>query len=271
MYTCTVRSILQIYNAFSSRTNAEFEDFCDIKQYLILTETNCLFVAVCIGTNSKLSAPQNLTRHLETMKSRYENCTYVQGNLELTFLRQNDNTSFLRQIREVTGYVLIFNVDKEDLSLPSLRIIRGRTLFGNSKDMFSLWVAANRGLQQLGLNRLREIMDGDIRFLDNPSLCHVGDTVDWKDIVADGRKQKVVHDPHEFSNNLSCSTCPSSCEEGLCWGPSSEMCQKSKIRAAFYSSQILWFAASNPATAVYPVRLAHISTSRNRAKVRDVR
>ncbi|GAU88257.1 hypothetical protein RvY_00994-2 [Ramazzottius varieornatus] len=203
-----------------NETGTPFPDYENDQEFIEIEER------VCIGTNSRLSGAGDHARHLETMRKRYENCTYVQGNLELIFLKPNDSISFLRQIREVTGYVLIFNVDREELLLPSLRIIRGRTLFENANDKSALWVAANRGLRVLGLPALKEIMNGEIRFSDNPHLCHVADSIDWQDIVADSKKQKIILDTHEFSNNLSCAKCSPICEGGLCWGPSSEMCQK---------------------------------------------
>jgi len=54
----------------------------------------------------------------------------VDGNLELTWLSdKNQDLSFLQHIREVTGYVLISHVEVKKVVLPSLQIIRGRSLF----------------------------------------------------------------------------------------------------------------------------------------------
>jgi epidermal growth factor receptor len=74
--------------------------------------------------------PSNKQHHYRNLRDRYTNCTYVDGNLEITWL-QNDkfDLSFLQYIREVTGYVLISHVDVPKIVLPRLQIIRGRTLF----------------------------------------------------------------------------------------------------------------------------------------------
>ena len=60
-------------------------------------------VAVCLGTKRAIShvgRPETIYRELQR---RYTNCTYVDGNLELTFLdnRTNYDLSFLSNIREV--------------------------------------------------------------------------------------------------------------------------------------------------------------------------
>ena len=54
--------------------------------------------------------------------------------------------SFLSHIREVTGYVLISHVDVARIVLPSLQIIRGRTLFklNVQDDQFALMVTLSK-------------------------------------------------------------------------------------------------------------------------------
>ncbi|KAF4528941.1 hypothetical protein B566_EDAN017079, partial [Ephemera danica] len=85
---------------------------------------------VCIGTNGRMSVPSNREQHYRNLRDRYTNCTYVDGNLELTWLQDRDlDLSFLQYIREVTGYVLISHVDIQRIVLPRLQIIRGRNLF----------------------------------------------------------------------------------------------------------------------------------------------
>jgi hypothetical protein len=92
-------------------------------------------------------------------RSRYTNCTYVDGNLELTWLQdENLDLSFLRHIREVTGYVLISHVDVRRIILPSLQIVRGRTLFklNVQDDEFALIVTLSK-MHNLELPALRGV------------------------------------------------------------------------------------------------------------------
>lgn len=116
-----------------------------------------------------------MDRKIQALKNRYENCQYVDGNLEITGLDSeefyNTDLSFLNSIREVTGYVLIANVYAQNVTLENLTIIRGDTLFtphqssGNSTDDgeqgYALFVSLNYrsgsdsiGMRLLGLKNL---------------------------------------------------------------------------------------------------------------------
>ena len=104
-------------------------------------------LTVCIGTNGRMSVPSNREHHYRNLRDRYTNCTYVDGNLELTWLQDEHlDLSFLQHIREVTGYVLISHVDVRRIVLPALQIIRGRTLFKLSvhDEEFSLVVTLSK-------------------------------------------------------------------------------------------------------------------------------
>jgi len=62
---------------------------------------NCC--AVCLGTNYGFvhtQADRNAT--ISRLRGRYENCTYVLGNLEITYLEHGPyDLSFLSSIQEV--------------------------------------------------------------------------------------------------------------------------------------------------------------------------
>lgn len=89
---------------------------------------------VCTGTNAGMTIVEDtMERKIQALKNRYEDCQYVDGNLEITGLDSeefyNTDLSFLNSIREVTGYVLIANVYAQNVTLENLTIIRGDTLF----------------------------------------------------------------------------------------------------------------------------------------------
>ena len=69
----------------------------------------------------------------DSYRKMYENCTHVSRNLEIVFDNQASRTpytfDFLKNIREVTGYILIVGNWLDHLSLPNLRVIHGRTLY----------------------------------------------------------------------------------------------------------------------------------------------
>lgn len=68
-----------------------------------------------------MSVPSNRNHHYRNLRDRFTNCTYVDGNLELTWLEDpNLELDFLKDIREVTGYVLISHVHVKNIILPRL-------------------------------------------------------------------------------------------------------------------------------------------------------
>jgi len=116
-----------------------------------------------------MSVPSNRSHHYRNLKDRYTNCTYVEGNLELTWIQDQEmDLSFLQHIREVTGYVLISHVDVRRIVLPSLQVIRGRTRFRLNvhDDEFALMVTLSR-MDNLELPALRgeEINHGSYVFI----------------------------------------------------------------------------------------------------------
>jgi len=104
-----------------------------------------------------MSVPANLEHHYRNLRDRYTNCTYVDRNLEITWIQDEQmDLSFLQYIREVTGYVLISHVDVNKIVLPRLQIIRGRTLFklNIQEDSFALMVTLSK-MNSLELPGLR--------------------------------------------------------------------------------------------------------------------
>nr|CAI5863737.1 unnamed protein product [Callosobruchus analis] len=180
--------------------------------------------SVCIGTKGRMSVPSNRERHYRNLKDRYTNCTYVDGNLELTWL-QDDNLdlSFLQSIREVTGYVLISHVDIKRIALPKLQIIRGRTLFKMSvrNEEFSLLVTLSK-MFTLELPALRDILKGNVGLFNNYNLCHIR-TINWKEIISDPHGVNIYQ--YNFTSpERECPPCHKDCKYG-CWGDGAENCQ----------------------------------------------
>ncbi|KAK5642470.1 hypothetical protein RI129_008637 [Pyrocoelia pectoralis] len=180
---------------------------------------------ICIGTNGRWSVPSNRDHHYRNLKNRFTNCTYVDGNLELTWLQDgNYDLSFLQYIREVTGYVLISHVDVRRVVLPSLQIIRGRTLFKMSDydEEFALIVTTSK-MFTVELPALRDILSGSVVLFNNYNLCHVK-TINWKEIISDLNGQYVYH--YNFSSpERQCAPCHKNCSSG-CWGEGVENCQR---------------------------------------------
>ena len=104
--------------------------------FFIIIFPICSFSAVCTGTDQGTSKPYNSDRpgardeYYQELKERYTNCTYIDGNLEISFLHEVEyDLSFLSSVREVTGYVLILLTYSRVIPLTNLRVIRGTKLY----------------------------------------------------------------------------------------------------------------------------------------------
>ncbi|XP_053170732.1 receptor tyrosine-protein kinase erbB-4 [Scomber japonicus] len=180
--------------------------------------------SVCPGTENKLSTLSDLDQQYRTLKKLYENCEVVMGNLEITSIDRNRDLSFLKSIREVTGYVLVALNQFDHLPLENLRIIRGTKLY---EGRYSLAIFLNyrrdgyHGLRQLGLRNLTEILNGGVYVDQNKFLCHA-DTIHWRDITKNQEAELLVVQSN--NSNLGCRRCHRSCN-GRCWGFQEDQCQ----------------------------------------------
>lgn len=196
---------------------------------------------VCTGTSFGLRRTGHAGNwSLQRYRRMYENCVYVDGNLEITHLENGlYNLSFLSTIQEVSGYVVIAFVSVTDvIPLRNLRVIRGQTLFSDQNDPnshgYSVYVANNYvrnspgvGLKELQLTALREIMNGSVMFDSNYDLCYV-DTIAWSDILTGPTAaiKNKLSDPQRPTRQ--CGECDASCatdEARHCWGAGPDMCQ----------------------------------------------
>ncbi|KAL7977088.1 hypothetical protein Chor_009037, partial [Crotalus horridus] len=182
--------------------------------------------SVCTGTDMKLQQPSSPENHPDTLRRLYEYCQVVQGNLEITYLPADVDTSFLKDIREVQGYVLIAKNHMHHLHLNSLLIIRGTQLY---EEKYALAVLDNAdssgdvGLQELGMLKLTEILKGSVIIERNPQLCFQ-ETIHWEAIFHKYNWQKYTEiSSHRRRNCPDCSQiCP---HNNHCWGEAKGSCQ----------------------------------------------
>uniref|UniRef100_A0A4W5N1M4 Receptor protein-tyrosine kinase n=1 Tax=Hucho hucho TaxID=62062 RepID=A0A4W5N1M4_9TELE len=179
---------------------------------------------VCQGVTNRFSLLGSKEDHYLNMVKTYSNCTVVLENLEVTYMEDYHDLSFLRSIQEVGGYVLIALNTANRIPLDNLRIIRGHTLYDSG---FALAVVLNynksmrAGTTELSLTSLTEILKGGVKFSDN-QLCNV-ETIQWLDIVNSNSKPNMQL-PEPSSNRL-CKICDPGCFNGSCWAPGPEHCQ----------------------------------------------
>ncbi|TVK90492.1 Receptor tyrosine-protein kinase erbB-3 [Bagarius yarrelli] len=172
------------------------------------------------GTQNMLSVTGNSELQYQRMKEMYSGCQIVMGNLEITHMEHNRDFSFLKSIREVTGYVLIAINQFRYLPLEQLRVIRGTSLY---EGQFALAVLVNYqkdgeyGIRELGLTHLTEILEGGVQIIKNEFLSYTPQ-INWLDIVKDSGAKVLIED------NGPELPCHESCD-GHCWGPGRDSCQ----------------------------------------------
>uniref|UniRef100_A0A665X801 receptor protein-tyrosine kinase n=1 Tax=Echeneis naucrates TaxID=173247 RepID=A0A665X801_ECHNA len=187
----------------------------DILYFSILNGSYDVFLpcvsVVCPGTQNDLSSTGSQEHQYNLIRDRYDGCEIIMGNLEITQIESNWDFSFLKRIREVTGYVLIVMNHFQEIPLGQLRIIRGNSLY---ERRFALSVFFNypkdgsNGLRQLGLANLTEILEGGVQIINNKYLSY-GPWIYWQDIVRDNSAPIDIH------NNG---------ERGVCWEYPSLLC-----------------------------------------------
>ncbi|XP_077592848.1 receptor tyrosine-protein kinase erbB-3-like isoform X1 [Stigmatopora nigra] len=175
---------------------------------------------VCVGTQNGLSSTGSQENQYNLIKERYDSCEIIMGNLEVTQIESNWDFSFLKTIREVTGYVLIAMNHFQEIPLQQLRVIRGSSLY---ERRFALSIFFNypkdgsQGLGLLGLTNLTEILEGGVQILNNKYLNY-GPWIYWQDIIRD------INAPIDIHYNGQKGLCHKSCGD-YCWGPNEKQCQ----------------------------------------------
>ncbi|XP_064614336.1 epidermal growth factor receptor-like [Liolophura sinensis] len=188
----------------------------------------------CFGTSYRFGYSGTRQDHYDSLRTRYEGCTVVRGNLELTIMDDPTVTydlNFLRSIRIVTGYVLIGLTTVDVIPLVNLQMIRGDNLFRLMQRDYALAVVVTAsvnqttGLGQLLMPALREISRGQVVFTLNPLLCFV-QTILW-DVIIKQHASPVVYSGMPLEQN--CEECDDACVvdgEKHCWGPGADNCQQ---------------------------------------------
>lgn len=171
---------------------------------------------VCLGNENRFSQLGTVEEHYSSLKKMYNGCEIVLGNLEITHLTRNHDPSFLKDIKEVGGYVLIAMNFVKSIPLTNLRVIRGNALYKNA----SLSILSNDGLEELPMRSLNEILQGGVNIGRNPKLCNLN-TIKWEDVI----NQENANISVENSSPARCPKCDVEACNGSCWGPGPENCQ----------------------------------------------
>jgi hypothetical protein len=128
-----------------------------------------------------------------------ENCKIVFGHVRISNIDSEKINEFsFPLLQHVTDFILLDNVAslKSVSSLfPNLTTIQGERTFRGS----SLIIVNNSDLANLGLSKLQQIQNGDVKIEENPKLCFVK-TIKWNVIAVGARVLISVRLNECFSN-----------------------------------------------------------------------
>jgi len=135
--------------------------------------------AECQGSDLTLSVSGSNQARYNAYKRMYENCTHVTNSLVIAHLEGNMDMSFLKDIREVGGSVLIVSNLVHVIPLPSLVVICGSTLYSPNghNASYSLFVMMNSGpstsaLTSSGLDGLYELQLPSLQGRQRPTFVY---------------------------------------------------------------------------------------------------
>ncbi|XP_054829766.1 insulin receptor-related protein [Eublepharis macularius] len=125
---------------------------------------------------------------------KLENCTIIEGNLQLLLMFTTSGEHFRRlrfpRLVMITEYLLLFRVygleSLRDL-FPNLSVIRGTSLFFN----YALVIFEMPHLRDIGLHSLTDILNGSVRIERNQELCHIS-TIDWGLLQPHSLEQNII-------------------------------------------------------------------------------
>uniref|UniRef100_A0A8C7RCM1 Receptor protein-tyrosine kinase n=1 Tax=Oncorhynchus mykiss TaxID=8022 RepID=A0A8C7RCM1_ONCMY len=181
---------------------------------------SCVVLLTLLGT---------VDDHYNNLVRMYSNCTVVLENLELTYIQDYHDLSFLKSIQEVGGYVLIAVNKAAIIPLENLRLIRGHSLYDNK---YALAVMSNyeKNHSSVTLNYTRDILKGGVKIAHNPLLCNV-ETIQWWDMVNKAGNPRMDFKLESYGRY--CGKCDPGCYNGSCWTPGPENCQTfTKLKCA---------------------------------------
>ncbi|VDK73786.1 unnamed protein product [Litomosoides sigmodontis] len=183
---------------------------------------------VCSGTDNSRTELQDENR-ISQLVRQYQNCTRVYGNLEITYIRDEHLNgtdpeqffSFLDDIQQITGYLLIYGNDFDRITLRNLQIVWGDV---RHDDIAAIDISENENLKYVNLPKLRSVERGNIVLMHNPYLCNWNTTVSYKEILGEGNELRVQFIENFEKCDEAESICAKECGK-YCWGPKADMCQ----------------------------------------------
>eukprot|EP00118_Oscarella_pearsei_P017372 m.171588 g.171588 ORF g.171588 m.171588 type:complete len:1503 (+) comp39060_c0_seq1:197-4705(+) len=175
---------------------------------------------ICLGSTETLG--------LNLLQNKYSGCQIIEGSLSLTVFSANLTSSsfdFLANLTEITGFLRIIG-SGTNITLPNLKVIRGReshrvlikgSLRGNLSDVgpdipFSIVIGNSPGVTKWPFPALQQVVQGKMLLINLPKLSDPN-TIDWSDILPNGKADIYSDNVGTNSSKPNCSGCAGN----YCW------------------------------------------------------
>ena len=137
---------------------------------------------------------------LTNIHNQFCGCTHVTGSIQIDMFGHADYTNltedsfnFLYHVEEISGVLRFQNIPTvERVVLPNLRIIRGDDLILTAEGRGLALVLLETRIGAIVLPNLSEVTRGDIRFQNTTSSMCNYKTVNWDDIIDNGRLVELL-------------------------------------------------------------------------------
>ncbi|KAK0425361.1 hypothetical protein QR680_009161 [Steinernema hermaphroditum] len=204
--------------------------------------TPCICSGTLNGRSTTVTWSQDRHVRLEQLRRQYINCTVVYGSLELTHIEVDTNNatgeldfdsvdlSFLQNIEEITGYLLIYSNAVEAIALPRLKVVWGDEKFEGA----GVQIINNANLRFVSMPSFRSLETGTFNVSGNPHLCHFRDRVAFEEILGHDLNERLSIEDRpanlrflpnfHFCDAEPPTNCSDDCGDH-CWGPKEDECQ----------------------------------------------
>ena len=136
---------------------------------------------------------------LTNLHNQFCGCTHVTGSIQINMFGHagytnltEDSFNFLYHVEEISGVLRFQDIPTvERVVLPNLRIVRGDDLIRTAEGRGLALVLLNTHIGAIMLPNLMEVTQGDVWFQNVTSYMCNYRTVDWNDIIDNGRLDEL--------------------------------------------------------------------------------
>ena len=137
---------------------------------------------------------------LTNLHNQFCGCTHVEGSIEINMFGHDgytnlteDSFNSLYHVEEISGVFRFQNIPSVDrIVLPNLRIIHGEELIETAEGHGLALVLLNTHIGAIVLPNLTEVTRGDVHFQSTTSSMCNYKTVNWNDIIDNGRLNELL-------------------------------------------------------------------------------